>query len=75
MGNNLFNFMLIDLYIIFKEVIGVDIDGDIIFCRFFVLLNRCWKIFLKMRYRNVILFINCLSKFFIFCFNNYCMVV
>lgn len=74
-GNNLSNFMPIDLHIISEEVIGVDADGDIISCCLLVLLNRCWKTLLKMRYRNANSFTNCLSKLFIFCFNNYCMVV
>lgn len=74
-GNNLSNFMPIDLHIISEEVIGVDADGNVISCRLLVLLNRCWKTLLKMRYRNANSFTNCLSKLFIFCFNNYCMVV
>lgn len=66
-GNNLSNFMPIDLHIISEEVIGVDADGNVISCRLLVLLNRCWKTLLKMRYRNANSFTNCLSKLFIFC--------
>lgn len=65
-GYNLSNFMPIDLHIISKEVIGVDADGDVISCRLLVLLNRCWKTLLKIKYRNVNSFTNCLSKLTIF---------